>query len=145
MKQYKRAYIGGTFDLFHEGHVNLLKQAKILQFWTVVALNSDDFAASYKRKPVMNERERLAVLQACKYVDNVFIMESNERQPYHLDRLRPDYIIHGDDWKGDSLASQLNITDEFMQERGIEFYYLPYTKGISTSDIMQRMLDSNVS
>lgn len=145
MEAYKRAYIGGTFDLFHEGHVNLLRQVKILQFRTIVALNSDEFASSYKRKPIMNEKERLAVLQACKYVDYAFIMESNERQPYHIDRVNPDYIVHGDDWKGGSLATQLNITEEFMQERGIEFYYLPYTKGISTSDIMQRMLDSNVS
>ncbi len=135
-----RIYVGGTFDCFHSGHVNLLKNAKQIADYVILALNSDAFAESYKGKTVMNEFERLAVVRACSYVDLAFIVESHAHQAKYLEILRPDYILHGDDWKGDSLVKQLGITDAFMAENHIEMKYVPYTTGVSTSDIKKRIL-----
>ena len=88
----KKIYIGGTFDLFHYGHVNVFKNLKYhldkesrsvgALSKVIVAVNSDDFAKYYKRKPVMNQYERLAVVNCCKYVDYAFIMDSYENQPF---------------------------------------------------------------
>ena len=81
----KKIYIGGTFDLFHYGHVNVFKNLKYhlskesqelgALSKVIVAVNSDDFASSYKRVPIMNQYERLAVVNSCRYVDYAFIMD----------------------------------------------------------------------
>lgn len=134
-----RIYVGGTFDCFHAGHVKLLERAKGLADFVIVALNSDAFAESYKGKTVLTELERLEVVRACRYVDLAFVMESWAKQKHYMELLRPDYILHGDDWTGGSLVSQLGVTDEFMDSHGIALKYVPYTAGISTSDIKRRI------
>jgi glycerol-3-phosphate cytidylyltransferase len=133
-----RIYVGGAFDCFHNGHVNLLKAAKKIADYVIVALNSDAFTESYKGKTVMNEIERLAVVRACRFVDLSFIVESHDQQANYIEILRPDYILHGDDWTGDSLVRQLGISDAMMKELNIEMRYVPYTSGVSTSDIKKR-------
>ncbi|MBL8769242.1 MAG: FAD synthase [Planctomycetes bacterium] len=133
-------YVGGTFDCFHAGHVNLLRRAREIADFVIVALNSDAFTSSYKGKPVMNELERLEVVRACRFVDLAFVMESHAMQRVYMELLRPDFILHGDDWTGDSLVRQLGIDDAFLAEHGIRMKYVPYTKGVSTSDIKRRIL-----
>ncbi len=135
-----RIYVGGTFDCFHNGHVNLLRRARQLADYVIVALNSDAFAESYKGRPVLREAERFEIVRACRYVDLCFIMESHDRQRAAIELLRPDFILHGDDWTGDSLIAQLGLTRAFMDEHGIALAYVPYTPGISTSEIKQRIL-----
>ncbi len=134
-----RIYVGGTFDCFHSGHVNLLRRAKGLADFVIVALNSDAFAASYKGKTVMTELERFDVVRACRYVDLCFVMESHAMQRHYMELLRPDFILHGDDWKGGSLVRQLGVTEAFMDEHGIALEYVPYTTGISTTEIKRRV------
>ena len=138
-----KIYVGGTFDCFHRGHVNLLKNAKETADYVIVALNGDDFASSYKNKPVMNEIERLEVIMSCRYVDMSFIMESHSLQKKYIEIINPDYILHGNDWTGDSLVNQLGISQEFLDEHGIKMYYVPYTIGISTSDIKERIINED--
>jgi glycerol-3-phosphate cytidylyltransferase len=133
-------YVGGTFDCFHAGHVNLLRRAREIADYVIVALNSDAFTTSYKGKPVMNELERLQVVRACRYVDLAFVMESHAMQRVYMEMLRPDFILHGDDWTGDSLVRQLGIDEAFLQEHGIRMKYVPYTQGVSTSDVKRRIL-----
>jgi cytidyltransferase-like protein len=134
-----KAYVGGTFDLFHNGHVRIFKNTKKQCDKLIVAVNSDDFAASYKRKPILSEIERLELVSACKYVDMAFIVESHELQRNYIEIIKPKYIVHGSDWTGESLAEQLNINIEFAEKNGIEFLYLKYTDGISTSEIISRI------
>lgn len=135
-----KIYVGGTFDCFHTGHANLLKQARGLADQVIVAVNSDAFAESYKGKTVMNESERLNVVRACRYVDLCFITESHAAQRAYIEIVRPNFILHGDDWKGDSLVRQLALDDDLVRELGIEFKYVPYTSGISTTEIKKRVL-----
>lgn len=137
-------YVGGTFDCFHIGHVNLFKKAKEIADYVIVALNSDDFTTEFKCKPVMSEIERLGVIRSCKYVDFVFITENYEDQKKYIEIINPDYILHGSDWTGESLVEQLNVSKEFLKEHNIEMKYVPYTIGVSTSEIKKRFMDIGV-
>ena len=94
MTSKTKIYVGGTFDCFHRGHVNLLRQAKNVADYVIVALNSDDFATSYKCQPIMNEIERLDVIRSCKYVDMSFIMEAHNNQKKYIEMIKPNFILH---------------------------------------------------
>ena len=113
----KKIYIGGTFGLFHYGHVNVFKSLKYYLkgevSQVIVAVNSDDFAESYKRRPVMDQYERLAVVNSCKYVDYGFIMDTYENQPFFIEENNPDYIVMGTDWQEKDYLKQLCIDQEF--------------------------------
>lgn len=135
-------YVGGTFDLFHHGHVNFL--SKCAEYGKVaVALNTDQFAARYKRRPILSLSERWDAVKGCRFVDEVFVNIGNEDSGMTID-LMPrhcniKYIAHGTDWSGDSLLEQLGITQRWLDHRGIEMLYIPYTTSISTSEIIGRI------
>ena len=135
-----RAYIGGTFDLFHIGHVFLLSRAKSEFDEVVVSLNTDEFCERYKgERPVMELAERAAVIAACRYVDKVDVNDGCEDSTLAVLRNAPTHIIHGDDWKGESLKKQMGLTDAFLVDNRIELIYFPYTKRTSTGDIKERI------
>ena len=139
----KKIYIGGTFDLFHYGHVNVFKSLKYhLKGETsqvIAAVNSDEFAESYKRKPAMDQYERLAVVNSCKYVDYAFIMDSYENQPFFIEENNPDFIVMGSDWQSKDYFKQLFIDQKFLDRIGAEILFVPYTDGISTTQIIERI------
>ena len=132
------AYTGGSFDLFHAGHVNFLKQCTYYGK-VIVALNTDDFIGRFKEKPIMNYWEREEVLRGCKYVFDVVPNLSGEDSKPTILSVRPDYIIIGDDWKDKNYHKQMDFTDKWLEKHGIELIYVPYTKGISTSKIKERI------
>ena len=133
----RRVYVGGTFDLLHPGHLRLLQRAAQMgDVW--VSLNTDEFSASYKRKPVFSYTERWEMLKACKYVTEVVKNEGGADSKPAILKVRPRYLVHGDDWMGESYLNQLGIDRDFLHEHQIALVYLPYTKGISTSDILLR-------
>lgn len=123
-------------DLFHPGHVALLARAAELGDELVVALYSDEETARRKRLPVMSVAERAAVLSACRYVDEVIPDSPWVIDGAWLDRHRIDLLVHGDDFDQDRVAAQF----PGAAERGI-FRYLPYTPGVSTTEIIRRVLD----
>ena len=135
-------YVGGTFDLFHYGHMKFLQQCR--EYGPViVSLNTDDFAARYKREPILSLGERMEALSGCKYVDDVCVNIGDENSGITIDRITDReiaYIAHGDDWAGDALLRQLGITDQWLQDRAIQMLYVPDTGGISTSEIIGRVI-----
>jgi len=134
-------YVIGVFDLFHSGHVELLRRAKKIGDKLIVAVNGDDMVAEYKRRPYLSEKERLNVVEACKYVDEAFIIKTfDNKEPILKHGI--NIIVHGDDWKGDSYLQQIRLTTDFILEHGIELVFLPYTQGISTSELIQRIKES---
>jgi glycerol-3-phosphate cytidylyltransferase len=135
-----RVYVGGTFDLFHAGHVRFLECVR-RHGPVIVALNTDEFAARYKRSPIMSLAERQAVVAACKYVEYVDVNEGGEDSSETILRWRPRYIAHGDDWKGPALLEQLGITQDFLDDNNVEMLYVPYTAGISSSEIERRVIE----
>jgi cytidyltransferase-like protein len=133
----------GVFDLFHAGHVNLLRQARTLGGRLVVIVNGDRLTASYKRPPIMCEADRLAVISACRHVDHAEI--SNEYSVRDaVVRHRVTKIAHGDDWEPESYLRQIRCDRAFLSENGVELVLLPYTPGISTSDIIRACADRHL-
>jgi glycerol-3-phosphate cytidylyltransferase len=134
-------YTGGTFDLPHPGHYRLLERAADFGK-VVVALNTDEFIYNYKGKyPVLTYNEREEILMACKWVDRVIPNFGGEDSTISIDMVKPDYIIIGSDWARRDYYKQMGFTQDWLDERGIGLIYVPYTKGISSTDIKKRMKD----
>lgn len=131
----KRVITYGTFDLLHYGHINLLKRAKSLGDYLVVAISTDEFNWNEKHKKCYFPYEqRKALVEAIRHVDLV-IPEENWRQKrmdmreYHI-----DIFVMGDDWEGKF---------DFLKEEGVEVVYLPRTPEISSSQIKKAIYDAN--
>ncbi len=127
----------GVFDLFHSGHVELLRRSRELGSRLTVLLNGDRITERYKRRPIMTEQQRLAVVQACRHVDHAVLVHGLDIRQ-HVVELKIDRIVHGDDWERRSYLEQIRCDDAFLAEHGVELLMLPYTGGISTSMIIDR-------
>jgi glycerol-3-phosphate cytidylyltransferase len=124
----KRVITFGTFDVFHIGHVNILERAKELGDYLIVGVSSDELNFAKKgRYPIYRQEHRLQILNSIHCVNEVFIEESLEKKGEYLRAYRADVLVMGDDWAG-----------KFDMFRNIcEVVYLPRTKDISTTDIIQ--------
>lgn len=136
-------YTGGTFDLFHAGHINLLRRCKELagtQGSVVVSLNSDEFVMKYKgKRPICSFEEREQTLAACRYVDRVVEnIGGHDSKPSILE-IVPDYIAIGSDWAGRNYYSQMGFTQEWLDSLDIGLIYIPYTKTVSSTEIKKRV------
>jgi glycerol-3-phosphate cytidylyltransferase len=132
-------YTGGTFDIFHSGHVNLLRQcAKLGE--VIVSLNTDAFILQYKGAiPYMTYDERKEILEACVYVSAVVPNEDGADSKPSILKIKPDIIAIGSDWAKKNYYEQMNFTQDWLDEQNISLIYIPYTKGISSSRIKKRL------
>ena len=129
-KKYKIGYTQGTFDMFHIGHLNLLKHAKELCDILIVGVNSDELVEEYKhKKPIIHELERKEILQAIRYVDNVVICRTLDKKEMHK-WIHFDAIFIGNDWKGNDRWMK---TEQDLGQIGVPVVYLEYTKGVSST------------
>ncbi len=135
---YKNVYVIGVFDLFHRGHLELLRKAKELGGNLIVGVNSDAKVSSYKRQPVVPEQERLEIVKACKYVDEAFLIDGYAQKEV-IEKYSIDAIIHGDDWGREGYLKQICVTEEYLKQHNTELVLLPYTTGVSTSQILSRI------
>ena len=137
-------YTGGTFDLFHSGHVAFLRSCKRIagkDGRVVVSLNSDEFIAAYKGKPpIMSFQERKAVLMGCRYVDSVVCNVGNEDSKPAIENVLPDFVVIGDDWARKDYYAQMQFTQEWLDGNKIQLCYVPYTAGVSSTDIKARIV-----
>jgi cytidyltransferase-like protein len=135
-------YVGGTFDLFHYGHARFLEQCSF-HGQVIVSLNTDEFAARYKREPILTLGERIESVKACRFVSDVIVNIGDEDTGKTIESIRDkpiSHIAHGSDWQGDSLLKQLGISQEWLDSKNISMLYLKYTDSVSTSDIIGRVL-----
>jgi glycerol-3-phosphate cytidylyltransferase len=139
----KIVYIIGVFDLFHRGHVEFLKKCKSFGDKLIVAINGDDMVASYKRRPFFSQDDRKVILESCKYVDEVFVIEGYDNKEY-LEKYNVDIIIHGDDWDRDSYLEQIRVDEKYLEDNGIEMLFIPYTKGVSTSELIKKVKENDI-
>lgn len=136
----------GTFDLLHSGHLNLLYECR--KFATskgivVAAVNSDAFVQSYRGvAPVMNETERMRVVGAVRYVDRVVLNDRPQSEVIvkALDKCLDKFIVVGSDWASKNYYEQIGVTREWLDWAGISIVYVPYTPGISSTDLRDRVL-----
>ena len=139
-KQMGLIYTGGTFDLFHAGHVNFLRRCSDLGE-VVVSLNTDEFIEEYKGKPpVISYADRRAVLIACRFVDQVIPNIGGPDSKLAIELASPDLIVIGSDWARKDYMTQMGFNQDWLDERGIGLAYIPYTEGISSTAIKERML-----
>jgi glycerol-3-phosphate cytidylyltransferase len=135
-------YTGGTFDLFHKGHLEFLRRCSELGKVTV-ALNTDEFILAYKGSaPIMTYDEREAVLLGCKFVENVIPNSGNEDSKPSITLVKPSLIVIGSDWARRDYYKQMQFTQDWLDERGIGLCYIPYTQGISTTELKKRINES---
>ena len=133
MRKYKIGYTTGTFDLFHIGHLNILKKSKEMCDFLIVGVSTDELVQSYKHKiPVIPFRERIEIVKAIRYVDQVVSQISMDKYQawaeFHF-----DVMFHGDDWKGSDLYNEYETK---LKEVGVDVVYIPHTKGINSSMII---------
>ncbi|MCM1272082.1 MAG: adenylyltransferase/cytidyltransferase family protein [Clostridium sp.] len=131
-------YTQGTYDMFHIGHLNLLKNAKRHCDYLIVGINSDELVASYKEKrPIIPLEERVAIVRAIKYVDEVVVTTTLDKMEM-WDTLRFDEIYIGDDWKGNARWEE---TGKVLETVGARLVFLPYTKDTSSTLLRQKLND----
>ena len=121
----KRVITYGTFDLLHYGHIELLRRARALGDYLVVALSPDEFNWNCKQKCYFPYEERKRMLEAIRYVDLVIPEENWEQKRTDVEKYHIDVFVIGDDWKGKF---------DFLKEQ-CEVVYLPRTPEISTTKI----------
>lgn len=132
-------YTGGTFDLPHSGHVNFLRECAKLGEVTV-SLNTDEFIADYKGKaPVMTYAERLGVLSEFRCVSNVIPNIGGADSKPAILEVRPDIIAIGSDWARKDYYLQMGFSQDWLDELNISLIYIPYTPGISSTEVKRRM------
>lgn len=139
MKKYKIGYTCGVFDLFHVGHLNLLERCKEMCDILIVGVCDDEYVRKIKNKePVFPECERVRILNALKCVDSAELVDivTTENKMLAHSRFEFDVLFSGDDWKG---SERYIRTEKEFKEIGVTIEYLPYTKGISTTDIKRKM------
>ncbi len=141
MKKYKVGYTTGVFDLFHIGHLNILKKAKEHCEHLIVGVSTDEVVQGYKKKtPVIPFEERIAIVEAIKYVDEVVPQTSMDKFAA-WEKLKFDAIFHGDDWKGSKMYEEV---EKKLNSVGVEIVYFPYTKGTSSTilgDVLRKVLE----
>lgn len=123
-------YTTGVFDLFHIGHVNVLKNAKGMCDKLIVGVSTDDLVQNVKNKsPVIPFIERCEILSSCKYVD-VVIAQNDRNKTNIQDRLKFDILFVGDDWYG---QENWRIMESELSKSGVRVVFFPYTKGTSST------------
>ncbi len=131
----KQVYVGMSADLIHPGHMNILKEAAKLGSVTV-GLLTDSAIASYKRLPYLTFDQRKAVVENIKGVDSVIPQNALDYSE-NLKRLKPDYVVHGDDWKdGVQKKTRQNVID-CLSGWGGELVEISYTAGISSTQLIE--------
>jgi glycerol-3-phosphate cytidylyltransferase len=129
----KVVYTAGTWDLFHVGHLNLLRSSKEKGDFLIVGVSSDELVESYKgKKPVIPLAERMAIIESCKFVDKV-VIQNSLLEVSQLEKIDADILTIGDDWQGKSLEG----IDWFDNHSEKEVLFLPYTKHISSTKIKE--------
>ncbi len=130
MKKYKIGYTQGTYDMFHIGHLNLLRNAKTQCEKLIVGINANELVMKYKNKyPVIDEQSRAEIIKELKSVDEVILCNT-------LSKISIWNIVHfnaifiGDDWKGNIRWKQ---TEKELAPLGVDVIYLPHTDGICST------------
>ncbi len=133
----KIGYTTGVFDLFHIGHLNILRNAKLECDYLIVGITTDELAKKEKgRLPVVPFSERMTILESIKYVDSV-IPQVNYDKIEAWNNLKFNIMFVGDDWQG---TKKWNKLEEKFLELGVKISYFPYTKHTSSSKI-RKILD----
>ncbi|MEI3024880.1 MAG: adenylyltransferase/cytidyltransferase family protein [Ruminococcus callidus] len=139
MKKYKIGYTCGVFDMFHVGHLNLLEKCKSMCDYLIVGVCNDEYVRNIKHKePVYSEQDRVRILEALKVVDRAELVtiEETNNKILAIEKFHFDVLFSGDDWKG---SERYQKTEEQFKKYGAFIEYFPYTQGVSTTQIKEKI------
>lgn len=140
-KQYRTGYTDGVYDLFHVVHLNMIQEAKRRCEYLIVGVHGDAVVEEYKHhRPVINEEDRRRILESIKGVDHAVITRFRDKLKL-WELYRFDVVFIGDDWKG---TQRWNEFEKLLAGAGVDVVYVPYTKGISTTEIRERIMDGEI-
>ena len=135
---YKIGYTTGVFDLFHIGHLNILKRAKEQCEYLIVGVSTDEVVETYKKKkPVIPFEERFEIIKSIRYVDKAIPQTSMDKMKA-WETLRFDVLFHGSDWKGSAMYDEV---EKKLKSVGVDMVFLPHTTGTSSTMIIDRLRD----
>ena len=144
----------GTFDILHRGHIELFRKCKDFAFSGVmsypsenefvVGLNSDEFIVKYKGKPpIMDYKERKKAIESLGFCDVVIGNNQDDGSIKDLIEFQgTEVVVIGTDWHRKDYLAQIGLTEEYLEEKGISLIYVPYTQGISTTEIKRRISEN---
>ena len=136
MKKYRVGYTTGVFDMFHIGHLNILRRAKEQCDYLIVGVSTDELVKEYKNKtPIIPFEERAEIVQSIDCVDRVIAQENRDKYEAWRE-LKFDVMFVGDDWKGKPLF--MKVEEEFKKV-GIDVVYFPYTKDTSSTILREKL------
>ena len=124
-------YTTGVFDMFHVGHLNILRRAKEQCDYLIVGVSTDELVASYKNPPIIPFEERIAIIKALKYPD-IVIPQKTLDHTEAVKKMNIDVFVVGDDWVGKY---------DYLKELGVTVFYFPRGEGASTTEIKKTILD----
>lgn len=136
MKKYKKGYTSGVYDMFHIGHLNILKNAKEYCDFLVVGVTTDELCLQRKKRtPIIKYEDRFKIIQAIRYVDLVVPQENMDKLAM-VKKLQCDVVFVGSDWKG---TPSWNEYEKQFKEIGVDVIYLPHTDGISSTILREKI------
>lgn len=139
MAKYKVGYTTGVFDMFHIGHLNLLKHAKEQCDYLIVGVSTDEVVQSYKHKtPIIPFQERIEIVSSLRCVDKA-VPQTSMNKMDAWKQLHFNVLFHGSDWKGSEMYN--NMIKEFSAI-GVDVVFLPHTEGVSStmlSEVLHKM------
>lgn len=136
MKKYKIGYTTGVFDMFHIGHLNILKRAREHCDYLIVGISTDEVVKEYKNKtPIIPFEERIAIVSELKCVDEVIPQVSMDKMKA-WEELHFDALFHGSDWKDSDMYKK--IVEDFAKI-GVDVVFLPHTEGISSTMLAEKI------
>lgn len=133
----KKVYVGMSADIIHPGHLNIIHEAQKLGNVTVGVL-TDAAIASYKRLPYLTYEQRSLIVQNLKGVDEVIPQTTLDYIP-NLELLKPDFVVHGDDWKEGVQKETRQRVIETLSKWGGQVIDIPYTQGISSTKLNSKL------
>lgn len=135
-------YTTGVYDMFHIGHLNLLKAAKEKCDYLICGVNTDELVVSYKnKKPIIPFKERIKIVESIKFVDKtVPVNDRNKVKAWEIYKFNICFV--GDDWKGSEIFNRIETE---LKALGVKIEYLPYTKGISSSILREKLGTENLN
>ncbi len=138
----KKIYLGMTLDLLHAGHINIINQARVYGD-IIVGLNTDKSIADFKRIPLMTYEDRKKIAENIKGVIKV-VPQKEWDYSNNLLKYKPDYLIHGDDWKEGEYSKYRTLAIKALSSYGGKLIEIPYTKGVSITKLSTPFL-KNIS
>ena len=139
MKKYKVGYTTGVYDMFHIGHLNILKRAKEQCEYLIVGVTTDELVSYKNKKAIIPHEERMAIVESIKYVDQAVPQESMDKMAA-WEEYKFDVMFVGSDWKG---TDKWNEFESQFGEVGVDIVYFPYTQGTSSTklrDVLDKIM-----